>query len=118
MRVDDLKTEAGNPQDQPEQGSLIGQFGTQGRPVLADRDLAVVEPREQRTARLAGEMVSYVSGRIELMPRRVQVQVAASVPGGRCCVIALSRVSRDLGHGPRSGRSLQSGNGSGLPGSA
>ena len=40
------------------------------------------------------KVISYVCGRANVTPRRVLVQVVASVPGGRCRVITHRRVTR------------------------
>jgi hypothetical protein len=55
VHVEDLKTEADDPLDQPGQGRLIGQLGAECGRLRARDDLAVVELRTQRSASRAAE---------------------------------------------------------------
>jgi hypothetical protein len=55
MHIDHFKPEAGDPLQQPSEGSLIGQFGAENRGTATYSDFAVIEFRAQCTARLAGE---------------------------------------------------------------
>ena len=55
VHVDYLKPEAGDPQYEPGQGCLVGQFGAKGRCARAYGDLAIIEFRAQCGARLTGE---------------------------------------------------------------
>jgi hypothetical protein len=50
-----LKPKAGDPLHQPEEGSRVGQFGTEGGRIRACGDVAVVELCAQRFAGPAGE---------------------------------------------------------------
>jgi hypothetical protein len=53
--VDYLKPEAGDPQYEPGQGCLVGQFGAKGCCARAYDDLAIIEFRAQCGAGLTGE---------------------------------------------------------------
>jgi len=55
VHVDDFKPEIGDPSHEPAEGSLIWQLGAKGCRAGAGTDLAVVEFRAQRGARLARE---------------------------------------------------------------
>lgn len=55
MQVDHVKPEAGDPLHEPGKGPPIRQFSAQGRGAVAHGDLAVVELRRQRGARLTDE---------------------------------------------------------------
>ncbi len=55
VHVDHPKPEAGDPQYEPGQGCLVGQFGAKGCYARAYGDLAIIEFRTQCGARLTGE---------------------------------------------------------------
>ena len=55
VHVDDFKPEIGDLSHEPAEGSLIWQLGAKGCRAGAGTDLAVVEFRAQRSARLARE---------------------------------------------------------------
>jgi hypothetical protein len=90
VHVHYLQPEAGDPLHQPQESSLIGQFGPKGCRARAYDDLAIVEFRAQCGARLSRE-----SDLVRLWSHQSQIQslfgygnesawsnCADSVPGG------------------------------------
>ncbi len=55
VHIDHFKPEAGDPLQQPREGSPIGQLGAENRCTATYSDFAVIEFRAQRAARLARE---------------------------------------------------------------
>lgn len=102
VHVDKLKTETGDPQDQPRQRRLVWQLRAEGCRVPADGNLAIVEFRAQRAARLADESdFICLRTRQGFAPRVLLVQPAASMPDGRWRAITHPRVTCDLAAWPR-----------------
>jgi hypothetical protein len=53
VHVDQLEAQAGDPLQEPVEGALIGQLGSQGGGARAHADLAVVEFRAQHSERFS-----------------------------------------------------------------
>jgi hypothetical protein len=94
VHVDHFQPEAGDPLHQPGESSLIGQLSAKGCGSRADGDLAVLELRPQRGARLARESDLVYLWSHGVTPRSLLVQRAASMPGRKVRVITPPRVSR------------------------